>query len=169
MRTVITVIISLIIGIAVGVLGTIFVYPFIFPPPQVNESVQNVQTKILIAHGKFIHPNPADRLHWGKGHTKIYRHPSNNANEVLLDKTFQVGPGPAFYLYLSQDANIKKNKDFRQAKHFELGPLKSFKGSQVYKIPASIDMNKIKSVVVWCKSFGQLITSANLQESKKSS
>jgi len=169
MRTFITIIISLIIGIIIGALGTIFVYPFIFPPPQVNESVQNVQAKLLIANGKFIDPNPSDPVHWGKGNTKIYAHRNNNIKEVYLDKNFQVGPGPAFYVYLSEGANIKNNREFKKYKttNVELGPLKSFKGSQIYKIPAKVNIHKFKSVVVWCKSFSQLITSAKLERNTK--
>ena len=57
MRTLIKIIISLLIGIVIGVVGTIFVYPFIFPPPQVNESIANIQSKQIIVNGQFIDPN----------------------------------------------------------------------------------------------------------------
>ena len=97
---------------------------------------------------------------------KIYSHRSNHFKEVYFDKNFQVGPGPAFYVYLSQGSNIKSNREFRKYKatNVELGALKSFKGSQLYKIPSKINFEKFQSVVVWCKKFGQLITSATLKK-----
>jgi len=34
---------------------------------------------------------------------------------------------------------------------------------QVYRVPESVDFSGLKSVAVWCKTFGQLITSADLR------
>lgn len=161
LKTTLIILISLIVGFVVGVAVTIFVYPFIFPPPQVNESVQNVNLKTKTYVGKFIDPHPSDRVHWGKGNMTIYEY--NGQYEVLLNKNFQVGPGPAFHVYVSQSASISSNSQFKKAVSFDLGKLKSFKGSQVYSIPKSIDMKKIKSVVIWCQAFKQLITYANLK------
>jgi len=81
---------------------------------------------------------------------------------VFLNHAFVVGPGPSFHVFLSESAHIKTNNYFRKSVKYNLGMLKSFKGSQVYTVPQNIDMSKIKSVVVWCVSFSQLITSANL-------
>ncbi len=169
MRTLIKIIIALIVGIIIGIAATVFIYPFIFPPPQVNESIENIQSKKLVATGKFINPNPLDPIHWGKGSVEIYLHRNSQLREVYFGKDFQVGPGPAFYVYLSQGKNIKSNSEFRnhQDTNVELGALKSFKGSQIYKIPFKINLQKFKSVVVWCKTFSQLITSANLEPSQK--
>lgn len=167
MKNFVLISISLIIGIIIGIAGTVFFYPFLFPPPVINEQVQNVAQKQLFATGTFIHPNPADKLHWGKGKLSIYQ--QGKQYEVFLNKDFEVGPGPAFYVYLSTQANIKTKDQFKQLlntnKIVDLGALKSFKGSQVYAIPNKVDMQTIKSVVVWCRSFKQLITSANLQKS----
>lgn len=165
MRTLIKIIIALVVGVIIGVAATVFVYPFIFPPPQVNEKIENIQSKKLIAHGKFIHPNPLDPIHWGKGNVSIYSHRNGVLREVYFAKDFQVGPGPAFYVYLSQGVNIRNNSEFKkyQSSNVELSVLKSFKGSQLYKIPSKINLQKFQSVVVWCKTFHQLITSANLK------
>ncbi len=161
MKTFLTIIISLIVGAVVGAGVMFLAYPFVFPPPQVNEVVQNASAKAVVARGVFIHPNPKDPVHWGKGNTSIYHQVGQN--EVFLAKNFQVGPGPAFHVFLSESANIKNNDDFKQAKNIDLGGLKSFKGSQVYQVPQNVDMSKVKSVVVWCVRFSQLITSANLK------
>ena len=142
--------VTLVVGIIMGVVGTVFFYPFVFPPPVINEQVQNVAQKQVFATGTFIHPNPSDKLHWGKGSVSVYQ--QANQYEVFLNKNFEVGPGPAFYVYISTVPNIKTRSQFRQLlgtdKTVDLGALKSFKGSQVYAIPKSVDMQKIKSVVV---------------------
>jgi len=44
----------------------------------------------------------------------------------------------------------------------DLGPLRAFKGSQNYDVPAGVDVTKYGSVVVWCEQFGVLISPAKL-------
>lgn len=161
-KIIITSLVTFIIGLIIGSFLTIFFYPFFFPPPEVNEQVSNVSQKTIIADGTFIHPNPRDRVHWGRGNVTIYK--SNQSYEVFLNKNFEVGPGPNFHVYLSESSNVKTKSDFKNAKNYDLGALKSFRGSQVYNVPQDVDFKKIKSVVVWCVTFSQLITSANLNK-----
>lgn len=153
-------IIFIVIGFFLGTATTVFIYPFIFKPAEVNEKISNIKQKTVIAKGTFVDHSPNDPIHWGKGGLKIYK--GADVKELYLEPNFQVGPGPAFYVYLSESANIDSNTAFKKAKTAEISPLKSFKGSQVYAIPPNINMKKIKAVVVWCRSFGQLITSSNL-------
>ena len=154
-------ILGLIIGLAIGIAGTILVYPFIFPPPEVNERIADINSKTRAASGEFIHPNPNDPVHWGKGGVSIYQ--QVNLNEVYFESDFEAGPGPAYHVYLSNGTDIKSNDDFKNAVNLDIGALKSFKGSQIYTPPADTNMEEYKSVVVWCVAFGQLITSANLK------
>ena len=139
----------------------LLVYPFIFPPAEVNEQITDGNNKQVVLSGTFIHPNPSDPVHWGTGNVAVYR--QTGVDEIFLEETFEVGPGPDFHLYLSTGRDITSNTDFKNAKNFELGKLKSFRGSQVYPVPGNIDTDSIQSVVVWCKAFGQLITSAELR------
>lgn len=153
-------ILGLILGAAIGMAGTFLVYPFIFPPPVVNEQISDVQLKEIIASGHFIHPNPSDPVHWGKGGISIYS--GGNLLEVFLESDFEAGPGPAYHVYLSSGKNIKSNNDFNSAVNTDIGQLKSFSGSQIYNVPSTMDISTVNSVVVWCEAFNQLITSAKL-------
>lgn len=157
-------ILGLILGAAIGVAGTILFYPFIFPPPVVNEQIVDAQLKDIIASGHFIHPNPSDPVHWGKGSLFIYE--GGNKLEVFLGSDFKVGPGPAYHVYLSTGKNIQSNADFNAANNTNIGQLKSFSGSQIYNVPSTLDLSATNSVVVWCEAFNQLITSAKLDKIK---
>jgi len=172
MKRILTILLSLlatlIIGIVIGMGAMLIAYPYIFPPPVLNEKVVHVASKKVFSIGTFIHPNPSDPIHYGKGNVSIYRS-NTNQYEVFLHDNFLVGPGPAFHVYLVENKDIKDNRDFKKAVKYDLGMLKSFRGSQVYKIPEHINMKDIQSVVVWCKSFSQLITSANLNHGEKAS
>ena len=152
---------SLIIGIGIGIMLTIIAYPFVFPPPEVNEQINNVEDKQKTHSGMFIHPNPSDPIHWGQGEVIIYQHDNNY--EVFLGKDFEVGPGPAYHVYLSTGSDIKTNGQFENASNFDIGKLKSFKSSQVYQVSSEVELSQINSVVIWCETFGQLITSATLE------
>ncbi|TLY47199.1 MAG: DM13 domain-containing protein [Gammaproteobacteria bacterium] len=132
------------------------------PPPILNEKLVDNETKALIAEGLFIHPNPKDFIHYGQGSVNVYK--TKNQYVIFLNKDFKVGPGPAFHVFLSDAKNIKTNAAFKDSKKYDLGMLKSFQGSQVYSIPNHVNLSEIRSVVIWCVSFSQLITSAELQK-----
>jgi len=159
-RHLITGLIAFIIGLALGAAITLFAYPFIFPPPEVNEQIADLEQKEKILSGSFIHPNPSDPIHWGRGGVSIYRGPAGE--EVFLAEDFEVGPGPAFHVYLSSGDAITDNAAFEKAVNMDLGKLKSFRSNQVYAVPAHVQITEIQSVVIWCVAFGQLISSARL-------
>lgn len=154
----------LVAGIALGFVagaGTVlFYYPFWFPPAEVNETITQTNTKSRIGSGRFIHPDPDDTVHWGKGSLLVYR--DEPITEFFLDTDFEVGPGPDFHIYLIDKQNITDKSQFDPANAMELGRLKSFKGSQVYQTNEARVLEN-HSIVVWCKAFKQLITTANIE------
>lgn len=161
-KTIIHLFIAGLLGFLVGLAAMLIAYPFIFPPPILNEKLVNAETKTLVATGYFIHPNPKDFIHYGQGSVSVYK--DKHQYEIILNKDFKVGPGPAFHVFLSDANNIKTNAAFKNSKNYDLGSLKSFQGSQIYSIPRHIDLSTIRSVVIWCVSFSQLITSAELKK-----
>lgn len=152
---------GLLIGGVAGGGFVLFYFPFWFPPAEVNEQIANVESKRVVGSGTFIHPDPSDSVHWGKGKVRLYE--SEGRVEVYLTEDFEVGPGPDYHVYLVDRRDILEEDHFTAAGTVEIGRLKSFKGSQIYSV-AQADLNlETDSVVVWCKQFGQLITSANLE------
>ena len=82
---------------------------------------------------------------------------------VFLEPDFEVGPGPAFHVYLVPKAPIRASSDLKDAMFVDLGGLRAFKGSQRYAIPAGVDLSKYQSVIIWCERFGVLISPADLR------
>jgi hypothetical protein len=95
-------------------------------------------------------------VHWGKGKVSVYE------RAVFLEPDFEVGPGPAFHVYLVPAANIRDEAPVKSAMFVDLGGLRSFKGSQRYAIPAGVELKNYPSVVIWCERFGVLISPADL-------
>jgi hypothetical protein len=164
-------------GAALGFAAGIFFFPYLFPPPPANEQLSDlirtpaqsqpaqaqapgqapaqVQPQPL-AQGTFIHANPKDPVHWGRGSVKVFN------NLVFLEPNFEVGPGPKYHVYLVPNANIRNEAGVKGSMFIDLGRLRAFKGSQGYQIPAGVDLAKFPSVVIWCEAFGVLISPADL-------
>ena len=104
----------------------------------------------------MIHANPSDPIHWGKGTVTVYE------KTLFLEADFEVGPGPAFHVYLVPNEKVRRSSHVDETMYVDLGKLRAFKGSQKYAIPAGIDMAKFPSIVVWCAEFGVLISPADL-------
>jgi len=146
------ILIGAIFGFALG----IFVFPYWFPPPEAMETLDTAEAGTLVAKGTFIHANPNDPVHYGKGEVSVY--PST----VFLGEDFEVGPGPDFHVYLVPKADIRSSSDVLDTMYVDLGRLRAFKGSQKYEIPAGVDLTKFPSVVIWCQQFSVLISPADL-------
>ena len=154
-------------GIAIfflgGVLGTgfgvalgFFFFPFVFPPPPAAERLTETDRSALVAAGTFIHANTADPIHWGRGKVSVYE------RTVFLEPDFEVGPGPAFHVYLVPKAKIRSSADMTGVMYVDLGRLRAFKGSQRYMIPAGLNLKDFPSAIVWCERFSVLISPADL-------
>ena len=154
-------------GIAIfalgGVLGTgfgvalgFFIFPYVFPPPTAAEQLADAEHSKLVTSGSFIHANPSDPVHYGRGRVSVYEH------TVFLEPDFEVGPGPAFHVYLVPKASIRSTSDLKDVMAVDLGGLRAFKGSQQYAIPAGVNLKDYPTVMIWCERFGVLISPADL-------
>ena len=147
-----------VLGLAGGFALGIFVYPYLFLADIVaTEKVdQQVAGKVL-ARGEFIHANPQDPIHYGKGRVTVYE------GVLHLEPDFEVGPGPKYHVYLVPEKNVLPSTNVARTMFVDLGRLKAFQGSQNYEVPAGVDVAKFDSVVIWCEQFGVLISPAALK------
>ena len=88
------------IGVAGGFAAGIFVFPYLFPLPLVNEVVTEKTPTDILATGNFVRANPSDPMHLGNGKVTVYK------DLLHLESDFQVGPGPKFHVYLVPEADI---------------------------------------------------------------
>jgi electron transfer DM13 len=171
-----------VLGTGFGVVLGFFLFPFVFSPPPAAEQLTEADRapaavagtpaattlpapaasgtpatqSSLVANGNFIHANPSDPIHWGKGKVSVYE------RAVFLEPDFEVGPGPAFHVYLVPKPNIRREADVSTTMYVDLGRLRAFKGSQRYSIPGGVDLKNYPSVVIWCERFSVLISPADL-------
>ena len=146
-----------VLGTGFGVALGFFIFPYVFPPPAAAEQLSDAERSRLVASGTFVHANPADPVHYGRGRVSVFEH------AVFLEPDFEVGPGPAFHVYLVPKASIRSSSDMKGVAFVDLGGLRAFKGSQRYAIPEGVDPKDQRSVVIWCERFGVLISPADLR------
>src|SRR5262245_49690305 len=157
-----------VLGTAFGVALGFFFFPYVFPPPPANERLTAADLAPRTAAptqptpgaplppagdppaqdlpkpaatGTFIHANPSDPVHWGRGKVSAYQ------RIVFLEPDFEVGPGPKYHVYLVPKANVRRETDVKGEKFIDLGRLRAFKGSQRYEIPDGVNLNDYPSVV----------------------
>lgn len=145
-----------VLGTGLGVALGFFLFPYVFPPPEASEQLSASEKTAVVATGTFIHADPSDPVHYGKGKVTLYR------KTLFLHDGFEVGPGPKFHVYLVPKERVRTSADLKEAMFVDLGRLKSFKGSQKFAVPEGLDLKKFGSVVIWCEAFGVLISPADL-------
>jgi len=157
-KTIVTFVVGGLLGTGIGFALGIFVYPYIFLADIVaTDKVEDKAARKVVANGMFIHANPRDPIHYGRGKLTAYQ------DLVHLDSDFEVGPGPKFHVYLVPEKNVNPSTNVARTMFVDLGRLKAFKGSQNYAVPAGVDLRKYGSVVIWCEQFGVLISPAKLK------
>jgi hypothetical protein len=94
----------------------------------------------------------SDALHWGEGRVSIA------PDSIAL--AGKLAPGPDYKLYLSPQF-VETEADFARVKPMmaRVGDVKTF-DNFVVAVPPSIDVARYNTVIVWCETFGQFITSA---------
>lgn len=146
------------IGTAFGFALGIFVYPYIFLSDLVAmETLSDKPDRTQVASGRFIHADPSDPIHYGRGGVRVYD------DVVRLEADFEVGPGPKFHVYLVPQEGVRSEGDVEGRMFIDLGRLRAFKGSQNYPVPEGVDLSRYPSVVIWCEQFGVLISPADLR------
>jgi hypothetical protein len=158
---VITFVVALVLGLAGGVALGVFAYPYVFladivATEKVTPPAAGTPERKVLARGTFVHSNPSDPIHYGKGRVTVHE------GLLHLEPDFEVGPGPKFHVYLVPEKEVVPSTNVARTMFVDLGRLKAFKGSQNYEIPAGVGVAQYGSVVIWCEQFGVLISPARL-------
>lgn len=137
------------LGFALG----IYVLPILTAPraPATAEVAQ--EARQALHHGQFRRDlQDSDLLHWGEGTVAIGR------QRIVLEG--RLAPGPDYKLYLSPEF-VETEADFVRLKPqmVRVGDVRTFENF-VVPVPASVDVARYTTVIVWCEAFSQFITAA---------
>ena len=97
----------------------------------------------------------SDILHWGKDSLGISQ--THITNKGVL------APGPDYRLYLVPKF-VQEEAEFIVAKStsVEIARVRHFRGFSA-AIPTGVDASQFNTVVVWCETFGEVITAAKFK------
>jgi hypothetical protein len=90
--------------------------------------------------------------HETRGIAAVYQLP--DGKRVLRLTNFETSNGPDVHVYLVAAGDAKDNETVKKAGFIDLGSMKGNKGDQNYDVPADVDLNKYRSVSIWCARFG---------------
>jgi hypothetical protein len=112
------------------------------------------EAPITLASGSFV-----DRSHPAEGVASVLT--DGTDERFLRFEDFATDNGPDLNVYLSAAPPDAPAGDFDD-EFVDLGDLKGNIGNQNYEIPADVDLDRYRSVVIWCVRFGVAFGAAEL-------
>lgn len=138
---------------AVGFAAGIYALPILIAPaaPSVAEVTAVAQSASYTAEFRR-DLKDSDALHWGEGKVSV--------SEGAISHMGKLAPGPDYKLYLSPEF-VETEVDFKRLKPKMalVGDVKTFNNFLV-KVPPGINPSNYTTVIVWCETFSEFITSA---------
>jgi hypothetical protein len=111
-----------------------------------------------LASGHF---GVVDGIHKGEGTASLLRLPDGR-RVLRLEDDFRVTNGPDLYVYLSGTAAPRSAEQLHASGAVEVGQLKGNVGGQNYQLPPDLDLSAFRSVVVYCRRFTTVFSTAEL-------
>jgi len=144
---------SHVVAVAIGFALGVYALPILIAPSAPTTAEIAAQVAPESFKGEFRRNlKDSDALHWGEGTVLVSTH-----SIALVGK---LAPGPDYKLYLSPEF-VETKADFSRlkAKMVRVGDVKTFDNFLV-EVPAGVDVSRHNTVIVWCETFSQFITSA---------
>jgi hypothetical protein len=128
-------------------------------PAPTETPVPTPSEPLALASGSF---SFIDRLHWAEGMATIYRLP--DGNHILRLENFTAQNGPDLRIGLGGHPMPRSTSELYDTGpgYVELELLRANQGSQNYALPPELDLSAFKSVVIYCKAFSTVFSTAEL-------
>ncbi|MGX9355524.1 DM13 domain-containing protein [Roseobacteraceae bacterium S113] len=156
MRRLITFLITHGIAGAIGFALGIYLLPILTAPDSPDAAMLEEQAAGAMFTAELTRDlRGSDFLHWGEGTISL--------SESMIVHEGALAPGPDYKVYLTTDF-VEHEDEFNPIKDSAalVGDVKTF-GGFLLDVPAGVDVSAYTTLVVWCESFGEFITSAKYQ------
>ncbi|MFE8600360.1 DM13 domain-containing protein [Archangium violaceum] len=101
--------------------------------------------------------------HETSGSASVYQLP--DGRRVLRLEELHTSNGPDLHVYLVEGDDASDDAAIKAGRFVSLGALKGNIGNQNYELPADLDLDRYRSVSIWCKRFGVNFAAAPLPAS----
>jgi len=112
---------------------------------------------VVVGSGQF---TVVDTIHKGVGTATIYQ--LADGRRILRLEGFSVTNGPDLFVYLSGHPEPRSAGELHETADFEIARLKGNVGDQNYELPPDLDLGQFRSVVIYCKRFTTVFSTATL-------
>lgn len=112
---------------------------------------------VALTSGQF---GEIDAVHKGEGTATFYRLP--DGQRVLRLEDFKVTNGPDLFVYLASHPDPRTSAQLHEGAAVEVARLKGNIGSQNYELPGDLDLEQFNSVIIYCKQFSVVFSTASL-------
>src|SRR6266550_2521190 len=130
----------------------------LFLTQAVSESAPAARAQSRLAAGRF---GVIDGIHKGEGAATLVRL-LDGQTVLRLEDDFRVTNGPDLYVYLSGSAAPRTSAALHGTGAFEVAQLKGNMGGQNYALPDDLDLTRFRSVVIYCRRFTTVFSTAQL-------
>jgi len=130
----------------------------LFLTQAVSESAPTAPAQSRLAAGRF---GVVDGIHKGEGTATLVQLPDGQ-RVLRLEEDFRVTNGPDLYVYSSGAAAPRTSGEVHGSGAFEVAQLKGNVGGQNYALPDHLDLSKFRSVVIYCRRFTTVFSTAEL-------
>ena len=125
--------------------------------PQDQASPTEPSGPPILVRGSFTRVDP---LHAAEGTAAIHR--LADGKLVLRLEDFKSTNGPDLFVGLSGHPMPRSRRDVHDQGYEQIQMLKANEGNQNYDLPAELDLSKFRSVVIYCRAFSVVFSSAEL-------
>lgn len=102
-----------------------------------------------------------DDAHYANGQAILAR--DEAGNNIVRLQDLNAGNGPDLYVYVTEHPDPQNSEQLSMG-GYNLGTLKATNGSFSYTLDPMIDPSRIKSVVIYCKAFSVIFSTATLEQ-----
>lgn len=131
------------------------IQPDVIVPTQ-DQAMPELTEPTIVTSARF---TEIDLIHKGEGAVTLYQLPDNN--HFLRFEDFRVTNGPNLHVILTRNPQPRTAAEVG-TDYIDLGQLKGNVGNQNYPIPAQVDLNQYKGVVIYCLPFQVVFSTAAL-------
>ncbi len=149
-------VIGLIPGFGLGV----YFLPIITAEEGAKQAVVEQAMKQALRRGVFDRGlGDSDGAHWGEGEIVL----SSEQGRQYLTLNGEIAPGPDYRLYLTPELVMTEDAFLAiKERSARVASIKAYRNFRV-EVPDSIDPSAYAAVLIWCESFSEFITAAELR------
>lgn len=146
--------------LAVIVLWYLFRPELAFVDKAVNETFPELTDSLLQEPVTLLQGQFQGVAHATNGAAQIFEFA--DGRRLLRLRDFSTSNGPDVHVYLVALENALDDESVKNAEFIDLGSMKGNVGDQNFELPAEVDLEKFRTVTIWCKRFGVNFGSAAL-------